>query len=109
MDAVLEAVGSPASTRLAYDLVRAGGTLAAAGVHTEDRFAITPGEVYDKNLTYRAGRAPARHFMERALALGQSAGIARIVSHQLPLEAARDGYRIFDERLERATKVLLVP
>ena len=92
-----------------YDLVRAGGTIAAAGVHTEAHFAISPGEAYDKNLTYRAGRAPARHYMERALALGQRAGVARIVSHQLPLEAAREGYRIFDERLEGATKVLLVP
>lgn len=109
VDSVLEAVGSPASTRLAYDLVRAGGTIAAAGVHTEPHFAISPGEAYDKNLTYRAGRAPARHYMERALALGQRAGVARIVSHELPLAAAREGYRIFDERLERATKVLLVP
>jgi len=109
VDAVLEAVGSADSTLLAYDMVRVGGTIAAAGVHTEDRFAITPGEAYDKNLTYRAGRAPARHYMERALALGQRARVGRIVSHELPLEEARDGYRIFDERLERATKVLLRP
>ncbi len=109
VDAALEAVGSPESTRLAYEVVRAGAVIAAAGVHTEAHFAITPGEVYDKNLTYRAGRAPARRFMEAALALGQSAGVARIVSHRLPLAEAREGYRIFDERLDRATKVLLEP
>lgn len=114
VDAALEAVGSPASTRLAYDLVRAGGTIAAAGVHTEAQFAITPGEAYDKNLTYRAGRSPARRYMEGALDLArrldsEGLGLERIVSHRLPLDAARDGYRIFDERLEAATKVLLVP
>lgn len=109
LDAALEAVGSPQSTRLAYDLLRAGGTLAAAGVHTEAHFAISPGEAYDKNLTYRAGRAPARHYMERALPLAQRAGVARIVSHTIPLSEAREGYRIFDERVEGATKVLLVP
>ena len=109
VDAALEAVGSPESTRLAYDVVRAGAVIAAAGVHTEERFAITPGEVYDKNLTYRAGRAPARRFMEAALDLGRRAGVARIVSHRLPLAEAREGYRIFDERLDRATKVLLEP
>jgi threonine dehydrogenase-like Zn-dependent dehydrogenase len=34
-DAVLEVVGSPEATRLAFDLVRAGGIVSAVGVHTE--------------------------------------------------------------------------
>ncbi|MDX1502691.1 MAG: alcohol dehydrogenase catalytic domain-containing protein, partial [Thermoanaerobaculia bacterium] len=66
-DAVLEAVGSPQASRLAIDLVRPGGTVAAAGFHTESRFAFGPGEAYDKNLTYRAGRCPARHYLGRLL------------------------------------------
>ena len=71
-DSVLEAVGHPSATRLALDLVRPGGTVAACGVHTEASFAFAPGEAYDKNLTYRAGRCPARHYLERALAVVQS-------------------------------------
>ena len=109
LDVSLEAVGSPASTRLAYELLRAGGTLAAAGVHVEPHLAFSPGEAYDKNLTYRAGRAPARHFLERALEIGQRRGVDRIVSHRLPLEDAVHAYHIFDGRLDGATKVLLTP
>ena len=60
VDAVLEVVGSPEATRLAFDLVRAGGIVSAVGVHTEAQFAFSPVEAYDKNLTYRAGRCPAR-------------------------------------------------
>ena len=42
------------------DLVRAGGTVSAVGVHYEERFAFSPANAYDKNLTYRIGRCPAR-------------------------------------------------
>jgi threonine dehydrogenase-like Zn-dependent dehydrogenase len=111
VDGVLEAVGSPAASRLAVDLVRPGGTIAACGVHTEAAFAFTPGEAYDKNLTYRAGRCPARAYMERSLELvrRRKYPLAAIVSHRMPLDDAPRGYRIFDRKLEACTKVLLTP
>jgi threonine dehydrogenase-like Zn-dependent dehydrogenase len=110
-DVVLEAVGNPQASRLAYELVRAGGTISAPGVHNEAAFAFTPGQVYDKNLTYRAGRAPARAFMERLLArLSERAfDLAPLFSHRLALDQAPRGYELFDRKLERCTKVLLVP
>jgi threonine dehydrogenase-like Zn-dependent dehydrogenase len=110
-DAVVEAVGSPEATRLAFDLARPGGTLAAVGVHTEPRFALRPGELYDKNLTYRAGRAPARRYMERLLPLVQSGryDLAALISHRLPLAEGPRGYDLFDRRAEGCTKVVLFP
>ncbi|HEY7699745.1 MAG TPA: alcohol dehydrogenase catalytic domain-containing protein, partial [Vicinamibacteria bacterium] len=68
-DAVLEVVGSPEATRLAFELVRPGGIVSAVGVHTEAQFAFSPVEAYDKNLTYRTGRCPARSYMNRLLPL----------------------------------------
>ena len=59
-DAVLELVGSPAAGRAAYELVRPGGIVSVVGVHTDPAFPFTPAEAYDKNLTYRVGRCPAR-------------------------------------------------
>lgn len=110
-DAVLEAVGSPEATRLAYELARPGGTISAVGVHTEPRFALAPGEIYDKNLVYRAGRAPARRYMERLLPLARAraADLAALVSHRLPLAEGPRGYELFDRRLEGCTKVVLLP
>jgi 2-desacetyl-2-hydroxyethyl bacteriochlorophyllide A dehydrogenase len=110
-DTVLEAVGSPAATRLAVDLVRPGGTIAAAGVHTEERFAFAPGEAYDKNLTYVAGRCSARAYMERALGVVASGRypLTEIVSHRLPLAEGARAYEIFDRKLEGCTKALLLP
>jgi threonine dehydrogenase-like Zn-dependent dehydrogenase len=110
-DAVLECVGSPEATRLAVDLLRPGGTVGAVGVHTEQGFAFPPGEAYDKNLTYAAGRCPARRYLERLLS-----GLAErrwdptpIISHRLPLAAGQDAYRMFAERREGCTKVVFRP
>lgn len=110
-DVVLEAVGSPEATRLAVDLVRPGGTVAAAGVHTEERFAFTPGEAYDKNLTYRAGRCPARFWAEKLLPLVAEGkyDLGAMISHRLPLAEGPGAYRLFAERRDGCVKVLFEP
>jgi len=110
-DVVLEVVGSAEASRLAYRLVRTGGTISAPGVHNEPQFAFTPGQVYDKNLTYRAGRAPARATMERMLArlVAKAFDLEGLFSHRLPLAEAPRGYEVFDQKRERCTKVLLLP
>ena len=110
-DAVLEAVGNPSAQKLAYDLVRPGGIIAVAGVHTAPHFAFSPAEAYDKNLTYRVGRCPARHYMPRLLPIVQNRkyDLQRIVSHRLPLHDGAEGYRIFAQKLQGCTKVILIP
>jgi threonine dehydrogenase-like Zn-dependent dehydrogenase len=111
VDAVLEAVGSPGATRLAIDLVRAGGTISAAGVHTEPQHAFSPIEAYDKNLTYRTGRCPARVYADRVLPLVRAGAydLAAIISHRLPLAEGVRGYELFAQRLDGCTKVVLEP
>lgn len=110
-DVVIEAVGTAPATRLAYDLVRTGGVIVAAGVHTERALAVSPGELYDKNLTYRAGRCPARVFAEPALSIAERrrSDLESIVSHTMALEDAAAAYDLFDARRDGATKVILTP
>lgn len=111
IDAVVEAVGSPAATRLAFDLVRPGGTVAAVGVHTEEHFAFSPGEAYDKNLTYCAGRCPVRHYLDRTLDLAarRTQELSALISHRLPLTDGVRAYDMFARRLDGCTKVVLLP
>lgn len=111
VDAVLEAVGNLPAGHLAMSLVRPGGTIMAAGVHTEPEFAFTPTEAYDRNLTFKTGRCSARHYIERSLQLARSGDfpLDRIVSHRLTLEEGPKAYRIFAEKLEGCTKVILAP
>jgi threonine dehydrogenase-like Zn-dependent dehydrogenase len=110
-DAVVEAVGTPQASRLAFGLVRPGGTIAAVGVHVEAHLAFAPGEAYDKNLTYRAGRCPARAYMDRLLPLVQSGryDLGALISHRITLEQGPEGYDLFDRRVPGCTKVVLLP
>lgn len=110
-DAAIEAVGAPEATRLAADLLRLGGSLAAVGVHTEPHLALSPGEIYDRNLRYASGRCPARHYMEASLAVAarDQALIATLISHRLPLSQGVDAYARFAAREEGWTKVVLHP
>ncbi len=110
-DAVLEAVGAPSATRLAIDLVRPGGVVSIVGVHTSEHFAFSPVEAYDKNLTIRIGRCPARRYVERLLDLvaRRRYDLASILSHRLPLARGVEAYELFDRKLDGCTKVLLEP
>lgn len=110
-DGVMEAVGSFGAERSAIELVRPGGTIAVVGVHTDEVFAFSPGEAYDKNLTYRVGRCPARRYMEELAPrlLARDPGISRVISHRLPLSDAPEAYRLFDEKRDGCTKVVLTP
>lgn len=110
-DAAVEAVGTPAATRLAADLVRPGGTIAALGVHHEPSLALSPAEAYDKNLTYRAGRCPARHYLPRLLELLAAGRIdpEPLISHRFPLERGAEAYALFAARRAGCTKAVLIP
>lgn len=110
-DVALECVGNQLATRSAYDLVRPGGTVAAAGVHCEAHFAFSPGDAYDKNLTYRAGRCSARAMMAETMPLvaARTFDLGALFSHRMPFEEAARGYEMFEKRLDGCTKVLLTP
>jgi len=110
-DGAIEAVGTPEATRLAADLLRAGGAIAAVGVHVEPHLALSPGEIYDRNLRYAGGRCPARHYMPAALRIAErdAALISTLISHRLPLSQGVEAYRSFAAREEGWTKVVLHP
>ncbi len=113
-DVVLEAVGSPAAQKLAFQLVRPGGTIVAIGVHTSEHFAFSPTAAYDKNLTYRAGRCPVRSLLEEVVPLVEAGELniptASVVTHpRIPLCKGPAAYRMFQERRDDCVKVLLDP
>ena len=110
-DGAIEAVGTPEATRAAADLLRPGGAIGAVGFHVEPHLALSPGEIYDRNLTYSGGRCPARAYMPRALDLARrdEALVASLISHRLPLANGVEAYRSFADRLPGWNKVVLIP
>ena len=110
-DGAIEAVGTPEATRAAADLLRPGGAIGAVGFHVEPHLALSPGEIYDRNLRYSGGRCPARAYMPRALELARrdEALVASLISHRLPLSDGVEAYRSFADRLPGWNKVVLIP
>lgn len=108
-DAAIEAVGTAAATRTAADLLRHGGRIAALGVHAEAHLALPPGELYDRNFSYAAGRCPARHYMPASLDLAsrESSLMGTLISHRLSLDEGVDAYRHFSAREPGWNKVVL--
>lgn len=108
-DAVLEAVGSNYSLRLAYTLVRSGGTISMVGVNTEPTLPFSPTEAYDKNLTFKVGRCPARFYMEKLLPLviGKKYDYTAIISHHMDLKDGVKGYELFSAKEDNCVKVVL--
>ena len=110
-DGAIEAVGTPEATRTAADLLRPGGAIGAVGFHVEPHLALSPGEIYDRNLTYSGGRCPARAYMPKALELARrdEAWVASLITHRLPLADGVEAYGRFAAREPGWNKVVLIP
>lgn len=109
-DAAIEVVGSSEASRLAFDLVRPFGVVGIAGVHHERHFSFSPLEAYNKNLTLRIGRCPARSQMDGLpYVLSRYPELAEMVTHRLPLARGPEAYRLFDLKQEGCIKVMFEP
>jgi len=110
VDAVMEVVGSERSLKLAIDLLRPGGIISSVGVHTAKHFSFSPGEAYDKNLTYKSGRCPARFYSEKLLReeVPQRYAIEDIITHQFTLNEGARAYEVFDKKLDHCVKAVLL-
>jgi len=110
-DIALELVGSNAALQLGFELLRPAGVLSSIGVHTAPQFPFSPVDAYDKNLTVKCGRCPARHYMEKLLPLVQQKQwpFTDIITHTLPLSQGVEAYHMFDKKLDGCIKVVLDP
>lgn len=108
-DAALEAVGNGATNRIAYDIIRPGGILSAVGVCTDTYLPFSPADAYNKNITYKVGRCPARYMMEQLVpvVLRKKYDFTSIITHRLSLREGVKGYDIFANKKDHCLKVIL--
>lgn len=110
-DAVLEAVGSTGAGRLAYDLIRPGGIISVVGVCNDPQMPFSPVQAYNKNLTYKVGRCPARAMIDELLPMVQAEkfNFSTIITHRMKLSEGVKGYDIFANKKDNCLKVVLTP
>jgi threonine dehydrogenase-like Zn-dependent dehydrogenase len=110
-DGVVEVVGNSSAEQLAMGLIRPGGVLSTAGVHTDDRFSFSPVQAYAKNLTYKTGRCPARYYMDKLLplVLDRKVSLEPLITHRFRLSEGRRAYQLFDQKKDGCIKPVLIP
>jgi threonine dehydrogenase-like Zn-dependent dehydrogenase len=118
-DAVIECVGANSALLSAFELVAPCGAVSSIGVHST-QFPFSPADVYDKNMTYKSGRCPARSLMasvEKLLriskepenGLGCHMMLTDIITHKFPLSDGAKGYETFDKKQDGCIKAVLYP
>ena len=108
-DCVMELVGLPDAQKLAYNLIRPGGTMSVIGCHCTPDFQFGPAAAYDKNLTYRTGRCPARHYMDvltPKVANGEF-DLTGFVTHEFEIDDSVKAYDVFSKRLDNCGKAVI--
>lgn len=108
VDGVMELVGLPPAQELAYQLMRPGGVMSVIGCHCTPNFAFSPVDAYDKNLTYKTGRCPARFYMDQLtdrVAQGEF-DLERFVTHRFGADECERAYEVFSQQLDGCTKAV---
>ena len=108
VDSVMELVGIPEAQSLAFKIIRPGGIMSVIGCHCTPNFAFSPVDAYDKNLTYKTGRCPARFYMGK-LTERVSNGEFKIdsfVTHHFDANNCVAAYDIFSNRKDGCLKAV---
>jgi threonine dehydrogenase-like Zn-dependent dehydrogenase len=93
--------------------VRRGGTISLSGVYGGMIDPLPMMELFDKQIQLRMGQANVRHWLDDVLPLvGDEAdplGVEDFATHRLPLDAAPEAYRMFQQKQDGVLKVVLQP
>jgi len=109
-DVVIECVGLESAFTTALNGVRAGGTVAVIGVHSEMSYDYPLGEIWRRGITIvNGGSCNVQGHWSQVLEHVKEGRIdpTVIISHTLPLEDALHGYEMFARH--EAMKVVLKP
>ena len=82
--------------------------MSVVGCHCTPNFAFSPIDAFDKNLTYRTGRCPARHYMDKLtdrVASGEFE-IDSFVTHFFSMDDSVRAYDVFSNRKDGCVKAV---
>jgi threonine dehydrogenase-like Zn-dependent dehydrogenase len=97
----------------AFDIVRRGGTVSLSGVYGGTADPLNMLQIFDKQLTLKMGQANVRRWTDDILPLltgdDDPLGVDTFATHHVPLSAAPDAYKMFQEKSDGAFKVVFKP
>ena len=103
--------GKPTALRQAIVACRKGGTVSIPGVYGGFVDKVPLGAIVNKGLTLRSGQTHVQKYLQPLLERIQKGEIdpSYIISHHMSLEDAPQGYKIFRNKEDNCTKVVLKP
>ncbi len=103
--------GTLGPIQISTKAVRKGGTVQITGVYGGLYNMFPLGAFFSRNITLKTGQAPARAFMEPIYEQIVRGDIdpTNIITHELPLDEAPMGYKMFNGKEDNCIKVVLRP
>jgi threonine dehydrogenase-like Zn-dependent dehydrogenase len=103
--------GRPPALRQAIRACRNGGTVSVPGVFGGLIDKVPMGAIVNKALTLKSGQTHVQRYMGPLLEKIANGEIdpSFIITHELPLEAAPDAYKMFRDKHDDCVKVVLKP
>lgn len=103
--------GSMGAIQIGSQCVRKGGTIQLVGVYGTRYNAFPLGDLFARNITLKMGQAPVIHYMPELYRMIKEGKFdpTDIITHRLPLDEAKRGYSVFDEKEDDCIKVILKP
>jgi threonine dehydrogenase-like Zn-dependent dehydrogenase len=101
----------PIVLRQAIMACKKGGTVSVPGVYAGFIDKVPMGAFMNKGLTMKTGQTHMMRYMQPLLEKIEAGEIdpSFVISHTLPLERAPEAYRMFREKSDACTKVVLKP
>ena len=101
----------PIVLRQAIMACKKGGTVSVPGVYAGFIDKVPMGAFMNKGLTMKTGQTHMMRYMQPLLEKIQAGEIdpSFVISHTLPLDRAPEAYRMFREKSDACTKVVLKP
>ena len=103
--------GSPTALRQAIVACRKGGTVSIPGVYGGFVDKIPLGAIVNKALTLRSGQTHVQRYLQPLLERIQNGEIdpSFVISHHMSIDDAPRGYKMFRNKEDNCTKVVLKP
>jgi threonine dehydrogenase-like Zn-dependent dehydrogenase len=110
-NALLLETDRPAVLRQAIQAVRKGGTVSIPGVYGGLLDKIPFGAAFGKGITMKMGQTNMHNYMKPLLERIEKGQIdpSYIISHRITLEDAPEMYRVWRDKKDRVTKIVIDP
>ncbi|MGA3223303.1 MAG: zinc-dependent alcohol dehydrogenase [Acidobacteriaceae bacterium] len=110
-NALLLETDRPAVLRQAIQAVRKGGTLSIPGVYGGMLDKVPFGAAFGKGITMKMGQTNMHNYMKPLLERIEKGQIdpSYIISHRISLDEAPDMYKVWRDKEDRVTKIVIDP